>query len=178
MKKRIAVILLAFVMVLSLAACGGNKPKTDTDMAKAAIEGFYGAIKDFKISDLKEYVSKDLAGEMTEEALGSGDEVEIMKVIFSKVTAVYKSGEIEKDATSGKLTYTLGVLDMKSLMGQLMELALSGSAEPDMTKINWDKVDVVEKDVEIEVKKEDDKWIIANPETAIINIMGGEGFGE
>lgn len=163
-------------MVLSLASCVGNKSKTDTDMAKAAVDGFYGALKEFKVDELKNYVSKDLAGQMTKDALGAGDDVEMMKIIFSKVTVAYKSGEIKKDATSGKLTYTLGTIDLKNIVPQLMELVLEGSEESDMTKIDWDKAEIVEKDIEIEVKKEEDKWIIADPETAFMRLINTDGL--
>ena len=170
MKKRIGIILLAFVMILSLAACS-KKEMTETDKAKAAVEGFYKALAELKVSDMKNYVPKAMADEFDESVMTEDEDFEMMKQIFANTSVKYKSGEIEKDATSGKLTFTVNALDFADVFTQMLSLGMLGSEEPDMSAIDWSKIKTKEIDVEISVIKEDDKWVVADPQKAWMNLM-------
>nr|WP_072514902.1 hypothetical protein [Ndongobacter massiliensis] len=171
MKRRIGTIALAIGLLFTLVGCGGNSP---TAQGKQAVEGFFKALSTMNVEEIKKYVPAEKAADMGD-ATDFGDDEEMAKQMFSKMTAKYKSGEIAKDATEGTLTYEVTSLDMGDLIVQALS-ALDDKGEPDMSKIDWDKVKTQTKDMEINLKQETDHWVIADPESVLMGVIGMDAF--
>ena len=136
---------------------------TDTEKAKETVEDFYQAIKDFDIDNFYKYVPKDKIEKIKEEDLVKGEELERSKQLLSLTHVKYKSGEIKEGSDSGVLTYTITALDFENLLDELMSVKITDSGEPDLSKINWEKVATRDVDRDIKLIKDKDNWIIANP---------------
>lgn len=168
MLKKVGAILLALLMVFSLSACAGGQ--TPTDQAKATVDGFFKALKNVDSEEMKKYVSAEDAGEVGDQEDIAGNK-EMSKKFLSKVEAKYKSGEIPEDASEGKLVYELTHLDLSDLFGAAMG-AFGNKGIIDSDNIDFDNIGTVVSDVEISFKKDGDKWVIADPETVVMHILG------
>lgn len=171
MKKRIGAVALAVVLLFTLACCGKS---SQTEQGKQAVDGFFKAMSTLNVEEMKKYVPEEKAGDLGDAADFEEDE-ELAKNMFSKMSAKYKSGEIADDATEGTLTYEVTGLNMEDLFMQALS-ALDDTGEPDMSKIDWEKIKTETNEMEISLKKEKDHWVLADPENVLMQALGFDGL--
>ena len=54
--------------------------------------------------------------------------------------------------------------------------ALDETGEPDMSKMDWEKIKTETNDMEISLKKEKDHWVLADPENVLMRALGFDGL--
>lgn len=99
-------------------------------------------------------------------------EREFMETYLSKISSKYISGEIEKDKTEGSLMYEFKSMNMGEYVNKvgLNNPMLEGGA-PKITDVDVDGINMVELEKSVFLKKEGDKWLIANVNDVMNAIM-------
>ena len=183
--KRIACIILALVLVLGLAACGGSKKGSP----EAAVDTLMAGIKEFDIkkiqSVLKEQVDEDDLG-LDSEAVSPL--LDLLKQWSSKTT--YKLGKAEVNGEKAKVPVDVTFTDAADLIKAAfteyftaaMTKALSGEevSEEDMTKLLVDTINEKSKtekpgttstSLTLELEKIDGEWKFTDLPDDMMNIM-------
>ena len=182
MKKKLTVIL-ALVLVLSLAACGGSK-----NSPEGVVSGFCDSLKTLDAQKMQAYL-KDPA---EESELGL-DEVpkEFMDILKTWAKDLkYKVGKAETNGDNAKVkvdfTYTdaseIFKTALTNYISKAMAEALSGNevSEEKMTSLLVDCIKEAQKSVktktadislDFELEKVDGNWKISNASEELANVM-------
>ena len=163
MKKIFRYIILA-CMFLMLVACG----KKDSEKAF-----------DEKVKEVKEQVTKN-----GEEGLES---TKLLAKLFNKAT--YKVNKVEENGDSAQLDVTVKAVNLGRYMDELSaHLQNTASAEPteeELNKIaveyftellkNEKDLEYVETEVNVQMQKSQEGWVITNPNDLVSATLGGAG---
>lgn len=181
MKKRIWMVW-GCILLLVLTACGANA--SPTEEAKSTVEGFFQAFAKMDAKEMAKFLPKEMrekqqSAEKESSSLNMDDpnvkkQADMYKSVFAKVQAAYVSGEIEKGKTEGTLTYKVIAPDMMDLASKMMSI-IGPNGQLDYSKLDLSTVKTDEKSLDIDVKWEDDRWVIADPQTLFIKTMGVQG---
>ena len=95
-----------------------------------------------------------------------------METYLSKISSKYISGEIEKGKTESSLLYEFKSIDMGEYISKigLNNPTLEGGA-PKIKDVDVDGIHMVELEKSVFLKKEGDKWLIANVNDVMNAIM-------
>ena len=174
MKKLLFIILTIFVLTTTYG-CGN---KTETDKAKVTVDNFFAALKDADFKKAADFVLSEEQEQMRNTQWEDDFEREFMETYLSKISAKYISGEIEKDKTEGSLMYKFKSIDMGDFISKvgLNNPTIEGGA-PKIKDVDIDGMHMVELEKSVFLKKEGDKWLIANVNdlmNAIMEFKAGE----
>lgn len=181
MKKRIWMVW-GCILLLVLTACGANA--SPTEEAKSTVEGFFQAFAKMDTKEMAKFLPKEMrekqqSAEKESSSLNMDDpnvkkQVDMYKSVFAKVQAAYVSGEIEKGKTEGTLTYKVTAPNMMDLASKMMSI-IGPNGQPDYSKLDLSTVKTDETSLDIDVKYDDDRWVIADPQTLFMKTMGVQG---
>lgn len=175
--KRILYIIAAVLAFTSLYGCGNNS-SSETEKAKETVDSFFAALKDADFKTAADFVSSEEQESMRNTEWQDDFEREFMETYLSKISSKYISGEIEKDKTEGSLMYKFKSIDMGDYINKvgLNNPTLEGGA-PKIKDVDIDGIHMVELEKSVFLKKEGDKWLIANVNevmNAIMEFKAGE----
>lgn len=181
MKKRIWMVW-GCILLLILTACGAKA--SPTEQAKSTVEGFFQAFAKMDAKEMAKYLPKDMRekqqrAEKESSSLNTDDpnvkkQADVYKSVFAKVQAAYVSGEIEKGKTEGTLTYKVTTPNMMDLVSKMMSI-LGPNGQPDYSKLDISNVKTDDISLDIDVKQEEDRWVLADPQTLLMKTMGVQG---
>ena len=189
--KRVICTVVALVMVLALAACGGGGNGPD-----ATVKKFSEAMKTFDINKMKECLADasgmddlDMDLEGSEKAL-----LDLMKEWSSKLK--YKIGEVKTDGDKATVkadyTYTdaseVITAAFKEYISKAMAAAFSGQevTEEAMTKLLFDCIEEAKKtaqtkeanqSVTFQMIKDGETWKIKEFDPALANVLSCNMMG-
>lgn len=185
MKKLISLILVS-MLSFTLVACGGDSPS-------AVVDKFYSALKKGNINEMSELVNKDISTkEKTDKKLTAEQEEALKKVLSG--TEIKISNTEEKD-NEAKVTATVTAVDAGDIMGNYMVTAIqkslaasmSGKSDKELQQdLEKDLINTVNKgdlkkitqDINIELIKQDKKWVIKDPESVLLKTFNLEKFSK
>lgn len=213
MKKKIIVVVLSLVLVLTLAACGGKvdeptdgkkveetgagnkvdetsetKKSDETAEAKKAVDTYFKGVVENDPDIIASVADKTTLTELEESQKqldeinkqnpaagndGTGDEEKqnIVQKLYEKLEYSYVSGEVEDGAETAELVYNVKTPSFSEYVSKVVELSMSGQ-EFTEDAVDLDKISVLDKEIKLNLVKEDGKWKITNvPETSMA-IMG------
>ncbi len=181
--KRLFVIVLAFVMLLSLVGCG------EVEKAETAVNEMFTSFKNLDFEKAQKYVN---VNDMTNTDNANENTTLVMQTVFDKLEYEIISSEKIDDSNVIVKTKIIAI-DMKPVMGEFftkaMEYAFSNAfSNPQPSKEETNKkmeeiliecaskpdLDTVSKEIDIKVSKNDDnEWKIKADETFANAILGG-----
>lgn len=170
MKKLLFIILTIFVLTTTYGC--GNKTATETDKAKETVDNFFAALKDADFKKAADFVLSEEQEQMRNTQWEDDFERGFMETYLSKLSSKYISGEIEKDKTDGSLMYKFKSMDMGEYISKvgLNNPTIEGGA-PQIKDVDVDGIRMVELEKSVFLKKEGDKWLIANANDIMNAIM-------
>ena len=170
MKKFLYLVAAVFALT-SLYGCG-NKMSSETKKAKETVDSFFAALKNADFKTAADFVSTEEQEPMRNTEWEDDFEREFMETYLSKISLKYLSGEIEKDKTEGSLMYKFKLMDMGEYVSKvgLNNPTLEGGA-PKIKDVDIDGIHMVELEKSVLLKKEGDKWLIANVNDVMNAIM-------
>lgn len=170
MKKFLYLVAAVFALT-SLYGCG-NKMSSETKKAKETVDSFFAALKNADFKTAADFVSTEEQEPMRNTEWEDDFEREFMETYLSKISSKYISGEIEKDKTEGSLMYKFKSMDMGEYVSKvgLNNPTLEGGA-PKIKDVDIDGIHMVELEKSVLLKKEGDKWLIANVNDVMNAIM-------
>lgn len=169
--KRILYIIAAVLAFTSLYGCK-SKTSSETEKAKETVDSFFAALKDADFKTAADFVSGEEQEQMRNTEWHDDFEREFMETYLSKISSKYISGEIEKDKTEGSLMYEFKSMNMGEYVNKvgLNNPMLEGGA-PQIKDVDVDGINMVELEKSVFLKKEGDKWLIANVNDVMNEIM-------
>lgn len=170
MKKFLYLVAAVFALT-SLCGCG-NKMSSETEKAKETVDSFFAALKDADFKTAADFVSTEEQEQMRNTEWQDDFEREFMETYLSKISSKYISGEIEKGKTESSLLYEFKSIDMGEYISKigLNNPTLEGGA-PKIKDVDVDGIHMVELEKSVFLKKEGDKWLIANVNDVMNAIM-------
>ena len=165
MKKIFRYLILA-CMFLMLVACG----KKDSEKAF-----------DEKVKEVKEQVAKNV-----EEGLESS---KLMAKIFNKVT--YKVNKVEENGDNAELDVTIKAVNLGKYINEYVAAVtekygvnVSADKQEEFNKFSVDyftnllndkNIEYVETEVNVQMQKSEEGWVITNPNDLVSATLGGAG---
>lgn len=175
--KKFLYIIAAVLAFTSLYGCGNNST-SETEKAKETVDSFFAALKDADFKTAADYVSSEEQEQMRNTEWHDDFEREFMETYLSKISSKYISGEIEKDKTEGSLMYEFKSMDMGEYVNKVgLNNPLIEGGAPKIKDVDVDGIHMVELEKSVFLKKEGDKWLIANVNevmNAIMEFKAGE----
>lgn len=176
MKKKLGILCLVAVMLISLVACGGSG-NTELDKAKQAVEGFVNAFAKFDAAGMKKFLteadSEDMADdEFTEEAVAE-EGTDFLVDVIKSIKPQYKSGEVKAGDSTAQLNYTINRIDMSALMAeyikQISDAELGTEAD---VKINAKDFGTKDYELTVSLVKENNAWKVSDVEELVMKLYG------
>ncbi len=180
MIKQGAGLTIAFLMVLTLMACGGtssdNGPKT-------VVKDFFQALKDGDVKTASSYLVE------SDDTLGDEKQEEMLKTLFENLTYEIQSSDVKEDTAVIKTKITtvdLGIV-FQDILAEVMTKALEmagndeESSQQEIEQLFVDllnektkdpDVEKVTNEVEIKLVKKENQWLIEGDD-AFINAITG-----
>lgn len=176
MKKLLFIILTIFVLTTTYGCV--NKTATETDKAKETVDNFFAALKDADFKKAADSVSSEEQEQMRNTEWNDDFEKTFMETYLSKISAKYISGEIENDKSEGSLMYNFKTMNMGEYVNKvgLKNPTIEGGV-PQIKDVDVDSIEMVELEKSVLLKKDGDKWLIANVNdvmNAIMEFKAGE----
>ncbi len=183
--KKIIAIVLAAVMVLSLAACGNSGPKPED-----TVKTFCESMKNFDIAAMQACLDKQFS---EDELFGEGEEdygglVEFVKKSASELTYTVNKAEVNGD--TAKVTADMQYTDISPVIKEtftafftkMIELMFSGASEEESDEAFEETLKEIiangetsraDTTVTFDLKKVDKEWKITEmPEEAMVVLTG------
>ena len=202
--SKLMVVLMAFIVVFALTACGGGaKPAAEpsaTDEAVTALSESLDAFKNADMDAINEMAGGDMIGEV-QDTLGGDDEMTstFIKTIFGHMDYTVEDTE-EVDENTVNVKVKIKNVDMMAAVKSMYsELILYAATNPDITSDNdaltkkiveslsasventaKEEDGVVEKEVTIKMVKKDGQWKVddcADNQEEILSVITG-GIGD
>lgn len=170
MKKFLYLVAAVFALT-SLYGCG-NKMSSETKKAKETVDSFFAALKNADFKTAADFVSTEEQEPMRNTEWEDDFEREFMETYLSKISSKYISGEIEKDKTEGSLMYKFKSIDMGDYINKVgLNNPTPEGGAPQIKDVDIDGIHMVELEKSVYLKKEGDKWLIANVNDVMNAIM-------
>lgn len=176
MLKKMLSIIMAAAMIFSLVGCGSmESPET-------SVTNYLNAVKTLDLETMAKYVGE----EATEETLEADDEFEeyMMNELFGNMTYEIISSEENDDTATVKVAFTnvnMSVV-LSEVITQAFSLIFSDLTEDEMNakmeeffmaSMEKNKETLKTTEVDIELTKGEDHWIITPTEEMMDAIIGG-----
>lgn len=139
---------------------------------------FFAALKDADFKTAADFVSSEEQEQMRNTEWNDDFEKTFMETYLSKISAKYISGEIENDKSEGSLMYNFKTMNMGEYVNKvgLKNPTIEGGV-PQIKDVDVDSIEMVELEKSVLLKKDGDKWLIANVNdvmNAIMEFKAGE----
>lgn len=180
MKKKILLIVMSLTLVLGLAACGGTA--SETDKAKKVADKLFEGIKNNEPNALVDVADKetkaaieDAQKKQEEQTTDVDPEIKVKQdlvtKLFNRQEHTYISGEVAEGADSAELHYKVNSPVYTEYVNQIIKLSTAG------TEITRDSIDVnaipmKERDITVNMVKEDGEWKVKDPTSISTKILG------
>ena len=184
--KKLVSLLLVSILSCTLIACGGDSPSS-------VVEKFYSTLMNGNISEISNLINKDtISKDKTDKKLTSEEE-EALKKVLSKTEIKINNTEEKNDEATVSATVT--AIDAGDIMGNYMVTAIqkslaasmSGKSDKELQKdlqkdliniVNKDDLKKITQDINIQLIKQDNKWVIKDPETVLLKTFNLEKFSK
>ena len=184
--KRLAALLLAILMLVSLCGCS-----TPTKEAEASVKGMFEAFKALDFEKAEKYIDiEDMKLSQVEEDETTNYEM-FMKTLFDRLDYTIISSE-EVDSETVNVVVEITAVDMKVVLADYFVAALqyafaNAFADPEPTEEETNKkmeelfiasatkegLTTVTNEVTIKVVKEDGNWKVTSEDTLVDAMFGG-----